>query len=370
MLGRALFRMGRTAEAEAVIAEAAALLPRARAERARRMDEAEDESLAKGEARARVDEVLQQAQSRGTDAVRGVLDLQRELEAERLLAAGDAAGAIAILESLEGFPKHRLADVKLLAGEAQAAVDLLEPLVREEPMRFETLARLVLAYRAAANPAHEEALRAREAELARMPAASGPLAERLGLPAARALTLADYSPEFGTRPALETLGPKTWQPSPAPGFDLPVAGGGRRVLTARPGKPTLVVFYLGFGCLHCIEQLTALAPQAAAFAEAGVDVVAIGTDEAERAAAELAEMDAAQRFPFPLLADPEKRAFRAWRCHDDFENMPLHGTFLVDANGMIRWSDISYEPFTEIEWLVGETRRLLRLPTPLVTAGQ
>lgn len=352
MLGRALFRLGQTAEAEAIAAATLALLPRARAERAQAVDKAEDEAIAQGAERSKMDESLGNAQRQATDVVRAVLDLQQELEAERLLAAGDAAAALAMFEKIEGIPPILLADAKLAAGQAQAAVDQLEPLVREEPMRFETLARLVLAYRAAANPEQADALAQREAELARMPGASGPLAERLGLPAPRAVTPADFPADFGARPDLSTLGPKTWQPWDAPLSDVPLAA----------GKPTLVVFYLGFGCLHCIEQLRALAPQAGAFAELGVDVVAIGTDTAESLAATIAGMDPSERFPFPLHADPQHRAFRQWRCYDDFESMPLHGTFLVDARGKVRWQDISYEPFTDIEWLVGESRRLLGLP--------
>jgi peroxiredoxin/tetratricopeptide (TPR) repeat protein len=355
ILGRSLFRLGRTAEAEDVVAEAAALLPRARAERARGMDEAEDESIAAGAEDAKTDERLERALHSGTNVVREVLDLQQELVAEGLLAAGDAAAALAIFEKIEHLPPSLLADARLSAGQAQAAVELLKAEVEEEPNRFETLARLVLAYRAAADPAQADALAQREAELAKMPAASGPLARRLGLPEPRAVTLADFPADFGTRPDLTMLGPKTWQPWSAPASEVPI----------QAGRPTLVVFYLGFECLHCIEQLRALAPHAGDFAALGVDVVAVGTDTAERVAESLAEMDPAERFPFALFADPAQRAFRQWRCYDDFEDMPLHGTFLVDARGKVRWQDISYEPFTEIEWLVAESRRLLALaPAP------
>ena len=45
------------------------------------------------------------------------------------------------------------------------------------------------------------------------------------------------------------------------------------------GKATLLVFYLGYGCLHCAEQLQALAPQARQFEEAGISLVAISTDD-------------------------------------------------------------------------------------------
>ena len=127
-------------------------------------------------------------------------------------------------------------------------------------------------------------------------------------------------------------------------------------------RATLVVFYLGFGCLHCVEQLHLLRPMLKPFADAGVDIVAIGSDTAQNILAANSDLPAAERMPFPMLADPKLTAFQAWRCHDDFEGMPLHGTFLVDAKGRIRWQDISYEPFTKIEWLLQESRRLLALP--------
>ena len=43
----------------------------------------------------------------------------------------------------------------------------------------------------------------------------------------------------------------------------------------------------------------------------------------------------------------------------DFEDQPLHGTFLIDKAGKIRWQDISYQPFTEPEFLLKEAKRLL-----------
>ena len=61
----------------------------------------------------------------------------------------------------------------------------------------------------------------------------------------------------------------------------------------------------------------------------------------------------------PLLCDPKMQTFSDWSAFDDFEGMPLHGTFLVDRDGMIRWQDISYEPFDEPKWLLTECQRLL-----------
>jgi hypothetical protein len=40
-----------------------------------------------------------------------------------------------------------------------------------------------------------------------------------------------------------------------------------------------------------------------------------------------------QPLPFPLVADPEMKIFREYRCYDDFEKAALHGTFIVDSQG-------------------------------------
>ena len=50
------------------------------------------------------------------------------------------------------------------------------------------------------------------------------------------------------------------------------------------------------------------------------------------------------------------------RAIDDFENRALHGTFLIDGAGKVRWQDISFEPFNEPKFLLTEAKRLLRLP--------
>jgi alkyl hydroperoxide reductase subunit AhpC len=70
-------------------------------------------------------------------------------------------------------------------------------------------------------------------------------------------------------------------------------------------------------------------------------------------------------YPFPLLADPTLKIFKEYRCYDDFERMPIHGTFLIDADkagrSRIRWQEISYEPFMDAPFLLKECKRLLSL---------
>jgi hypothetical protein len=72
-----------------------------------------------------------------------------------------------------------------------------------------------------------------------------------------------------------------------------------------------------------------------------------------------------QRISFPIVSDHAFDAFHAFRSFDDFENIPLHGTFLIDSNGLVRWQNISYQPFKDVNWLLEESKRLLGIPTQL-----
>ena len=119
----------------------------------------------------------------------------------------------------------------------------------------------------------------------------------------------------------------------------------------------MVVFYLGYGCLHCAEQLQAIAKNHAAIRAAGFEVIAVSTDKQEDLKRACENLETV--LPFPLVADPEMAIFREYRCYDDFEKAALHGTFVIDGQGKIRWQDISYEPFMDTDFLIKEGQRLI-----------
>jgi peroxiredoxin len=133
----------------------------------------------------------------------------------------------------------------------------------------------------------------------------------------------------------------------------------------------LVLGYLGFGCLHCVEQLKAFAPLAADFDRAGIRLLGVGTDPPASLSASLAKysQESGSAFPFTLLADDSLATFRAWGAYDDFEQpwgayddfeqRPLHITLLIDAAGRVRWQAIGHEPFSDAKFLLAEARRLL-----------
>ena len=67
--------------------------------------------------------------------------------------------------------------------------------------------------------------------------------------------------DVGDRPSLDTLGPFRWSPSPATQWELTDGQGKKHTLADYTGRPVIVIFYLGKGCAHCIEQLGAVRPQ-------------------------------------------------------------------------------------------------------------
>jgi peroxiredoxin len=168
--------------------------------------------------------------------------------------------------------------------------------------------------------------------------------------------------DIGDRPNLDSLGPLCWSPSPAPEWTLSTATAETESFKQRLGKPMIVIFYLGHGCLHCVEQIQAFVPKADAFSQQGIDLIAISSDAPDKLRLAL-ENDSASAAAIKLLSDPSFDVFKAYRAFDDFEKQPLHATFLIDANGDIRWQDISYKPFMDIDFLLTESKRLLALPS-------
>jgi len=172
---------------------------------------------------------------------------------------------------------------------------------------------------------------------------------------------ADYkiADDVGQRPDLDSLGSFRWHPYMAPNFSANNSADEMISLKQLRGKPTLVIFYLGFGCLHCVEQLHKFSPRAEEFRQTGIDIVAISSENT--ASLSKALSDYSQPLDIPLYSDSELTTFKSFRCYDDFEQQPLHGTFLIDPEGKVLWQDISFEPFMDVNFALQESSRLLKL---------
>ncbi|MEN9575836.1 MAG: putative peroxiredoxin [Verrucomicrobiota bacterium] len=305
-----------------------------------------------------------------------------ELRILSALKEGNFTAAKDQLAKATGIPKERLARLHFAAGDKAKAETLAAEAMKAAENQVQPLASYVdLAYR---NGKFREAYDAfyKLRELSAEADLDAPVFRRLA-PVAKDLKLAaDWRPpltrswDFGPRPSLASLGPFRWQPSAAPDLSLPDGDGKKTTLRQFRGKPVVVIFYLGAGCVHCIEQLVAFAPEAEAFKKAGISIVAVSTDTVAGLNFTVEKAKYNGGFPIPLLSDASLKTFKAFRAHDDFESQPLHGTFLIDGEGLIRWQDISFQPFMEPKFLLTEAQRLLNLPKsngstpPVKLAGQ
>lgn len=370
LLGRAHLERGFRDLAEAQLGKLDGLLAAARDARADAVDEAEAEAL---------DAEDGDADAAMTDAAKGPTRTVREIRRDRdllraLLACdtGDEEAGIAALEKAR-YDKAHLSRLLLGAGRTEDAVKAARE-AAEDAGRAQPLANLAYVLHAAghvdeASEAFED-LRAMSArfDLEFAPFRRlAPLAAELGFGADWRVAY-EQPADTGERPDLDTLGPFRWSPVAAPDWKLPTGLDRDIALSDYAGRPVLVVFFLGFGCVHCVEQLQALKPVAQAFADAGIDIVAVGTDTVLELSESQRSTPEEDRYPFPIVADPALDVFRQWRCHDDFEEMALHGTFLVDEHGRVRWQDIGYEPFMDLGFLLDEAKRLLALPVPVEAA--
>ncbi|MEY3172577.1 MAG: putative peroxiredoxin [Planctomycetota bacterium] len=288
-----------------------------------------------------------------------------EIDGRSAAAAGDYAKAAELLVRAD-IPAEQLSLVLMKAGRKDEAVKKIEERVKSRSGEVLPLAAQVEILAAAeqtdAAKAAFESLRkiSSTIDLEAPPLRRlAPLAAAWGFPADWRLP-AEARTDIGARPDLESLGPFRWSPMSAESWTLPGVDGEPRSLSDYTGRPVVVVFYLGYGCLHCAEQLKAIAQNIQGFRDAGLEVIAISTDKQEHLKRALENLEGG--LPFPLAADPEMTVFRRYRCYDDFEKAALHGTFLVDAAGLIRWQDISFEPFMDTAFLLKESRRLLATP--------
>jgi peroxiredoxin len=159
---------------------------------------------------------------------------------------------------------------------------------------------------------------------------------------------------------LKILGPLVWSPVPAEAFSRTDTAGAEWNLANHKGKNVLVLFFLGGKCAHCMQQLQTFGKEYDALKKLNVETVAITTDPADAAKALKNNKDGI-KFPMPILADPNLDLFKRFRAYDDFEGQPLHATFLIDAQGNIRFQRISADPFLEVEFIKTEAERVNRM---------
>ncbi|RLT02872.1 MAG: alkyl hydroperoxide reductase [Planctomycetota bacterium] len=290
-----------------------------------------------------------------------------ELRGVQLLARGETDKAREQFDKAGDIPKLRQAKYQFLCGQHDKSVESLKAAVQSADTQVMPLAVQVDLLRRMNKLDDAKAAFAKLRDIAAHADLDSPLLARLA-PFAKEQGWPDNwrnpvppRTDVGERPTLDAIGPFRWSPSPAIDWSLPTPGEKTLSLSEYRGKSVVVIFYLGAGCLHCVEQLQKFAPRVNDFQQAGISIVGLSTEDLPSLTTAVTNFSKDTPFPIPLAADPELKTFKAYRAFDDFEKKPLHGTFLIDGAGFVRWQDISFEPFQDVDFVLHESKRLLSI---------
>ena len=160
------------------------------------------------------------------------------------------------------------------------------------------------------------------------------------------------------RTSLEKYGPNRWDPYPAPVIDATDSAGKHVSLSEYRGKNVILVFYLGTECAHCMEQLHKLAAMKTDWELSDTVLLAVSSASPEKNAAGLKSMG---DLPIRLLSDNQFANAHRFHSYDDFEDMELHSTILIDKLGRVYWSQTGGNPFSDVEFLSKQITRMNQL---------
>jgi peroxiredoxin len=393
-LGAAHLALGNQIQGEEQVANVANRLADLKSEQEKAASQAEEKARGENKDDAEVAKARQGAAARFDKRKGAIEKALAHLHGLQAAAAGDHKAAAELFEKAGDLPKPHLARAYVQAGDNQKAEKLAREAADAGKNEVYPLATLIEVLHAAGK--EDEAKQAFE-RLRGLSATSdlkAPIFDRLddlaagwGFSAGWRLAYKQAA-DVGSRPELESLGPLLWRPSQAARWILPDSDGETIGLAHFGGRPVVVIFYLGYGCLECARQLKAFDPMAKEFNDAGIQLVAISTDsvddlrrsvseatqgsddkrdandpagENERAKTVATSDKQPRAYPIRLLSNSDLRAFKAYGAYDDFEQRPLHGTFLVDGAGQVRFAEVGAKPFTDAAFLLEEAKRVMAL---------
>jgi len=139
-----------------------------------------------------------------------------------------------------------------------------------------------------------------------------------------------------------------------PALDVATLDGNWSLAEQSPANFTMVVFYRGLHCPLCAKYLQDLDRLAGDFAEAGVTILALSSDDQQRA--EQAQQDWGLK-NITLGYGVSQQQARDWGLHlsagrgktsigiEEPAEFSEPGLFLVRADGTLYWSQVSTMPF-------------------------
>ncbi len=154
---------------------------------------------------------------------------------------------------------------------------------------------------------------------------------------------------------LSRFGSIAWEPFAAPKLDARDAEGKSVTLEEYRGKNVILVFYLGRECVHCMKQLRDIVAKKGEWERLEAVVLGVSpNDPAQNADAQKGLAGVR------LLSDAKFENSRRFHSYDDFEEMEIHSTVLIDKRGRVHWARTGGEPFGDMNFLVRQLERMNR----------
>ena len=157
------------------------------------------------------------------------------------------------------------------------------------------------------------------------------------------------------RTSLEKFGPSRWEPYAAPALEVKDSAGKRVTLDEYKGKNVILVFYLGQECPHCMRQLHDIGNKKDDWERLNAVVVAVSSADPKKNAEGLKEFGS---LPIRLLSDDHFTNARRFHSYDDFEEVELHSTILIDKLGRVHWARNGGDPFGDMAFLAKQLGRM------------
>ncbi|HTL18754.1 MAG TPA: redoxin domain-containing protein, partial [Patescibacteria group bacterium] len=155
--------------------------------------------------------------------------------------------------------------------------------------------------------------------------------------------------------ALDQYGPPRWEPYAAPLLEVKDAAGKTVTLEQYRDKNVILVFYLGTECPHCLKQLQDLRAKNEEWERLDTVVLAVSGKDPT---AEEAKLKPLKDGSVVLLTDTDHLNARRFHSYDDFEDLELHSTSLIDKRGRVYWARYGGEPFSNLEFISKQLERM------------
>jgi peroxiredoxin len=166
--------------------------------------------------------------------------------------------------------------------------------------------------------------------------------------------------------ALERYGPNRWEPYEAPLLEVRDTQNKRVTLADYRGKNVLLVFYLGVECAHCMRQLHDIGAKKDDWERLNTAVLAVSSATPAKNATSMKEFG---DLPVRVLSDEKFENARRFHSYDDFEEIELHSTILIDTKGRVYWGHMGGDPFNDTGFLVKQLERMNELNSQEQRAG-